>query len=114
MLLHAVLLLFTLVISLCCLRHGSVCSELLDRESHSLLTLTATVSDGVALDTAQVLVHITDVNDELPTFSLSVYSFPPVNETAKVGQAVGQVTAFDADSGPNGQIRFRIIQGGDG
>ena len=72
------------------------------------------VSDGVAEDQAQVHITIVDINDQTPTFSHSVYTFSPVNETAKRGHAIGQVTAADDDVGDNSLIRYRITQGPEG
>lgn len=57
--------------------------------------------------TAQVIVGITDQNDEKPEFTDFKYSFG-VYENQVVGTDVGHVTATDKDSGPYQDIEYAI------
>ena len=57
-----------------------------------------------------VTVTITDVNDELPAFSKSGYSFG-VYENKAAGTAVGVVTATDADSATYSEVRYSLVEG---
>lgn len=55
----------------------------------------------------QVMVTLTDVNDNVPMFSEVLYERNVV-ENATEGTIVTQVTATDLDSGRNGEVRYRI------
>ena len=57
--------------------------------------------------TAQVIVGITDQNDEKPLFTEYNYSFG-VHENQVVGTDVGHVSATDRDSGPYQDIEYAI------
>ena len=65
-------------------------------------------------DVSTVYISVTDVNDNRPVFT---HPSPPDNATAViqltssvvVGHVVTQVTADDADSGVNAQLRYSII-----
>ena len=58
--------------------------------------------------TAQIIVGITDKNDEKPVFTEYHYSFG-VHENQVVGTEVGRVTASDRDSGPYQNIEYAIF-----
>ena len=62
--------------------------------------------------TTSVLVHILDENDNGPVFNSS-YSFH-VREDALGPHEVGRVTAEDEDTGPNGEVTYRILAGNSG
>ncbi|CAM4755086.1 unnamed protein product [Rotaria magnacalcarata] len=51
--------------------------------------------------------NITDVNDEKPVFK-SNYTFDLI-ENNPIPSTIGQITAFDADQGLNGQIKYSIV-----
>ncbi len=55
--------------------------------------------------TAVILLKFTDVDDELPVFSSSQYSFD-VYENQPMGTEVGEVAATDADSSPFNEFLF--------
>ncbi len=57
--------------------------------------------------TAQIIVGITDQNDELPLFNEYKYSFE-VSENKKPGTEVGRVQATDRDSGPYQEIVYSM------
>nr|AYN71348.1 cadherin 1 [Oscarella pearsei] len=82
----------------------------LDRETRSFYNLTVTVSDGSGLtDTAQVLIHVLDVNDHSPTFLKELYVFD-VSEDEKIGTSFAAVTATDADIGTNSELHYTIVK----
>ncbi|KAG1963244.1 protocadherin-15, partial [Pimephales promelas] len=82
----------------------------LDRETIDQYRLIVTASDGQpgGTSTATVSIVVTDVNDNDPTFDLTL----PTNLTVKEEEAnvfVGQVRATDPDAGLNGQVRYRLL-----
>ncbi|KAL3209772.1 hypothetical protein MRX96_037721 [Rhipicephalus microplus] len=62
------------------------------------------------LDFEQVVVHITDVNDNAPVFSRPNYR-ASVSEAASPGTTVARVSATDADEGRNGELLYAIAAG---
>ncbi|XP_031561240.1 protein dachsous-like [Actinia tenebrosa] len=82
-------------------------SSSLDRESTKEFILTIKARDGGTpplSSTCQVLINVTDVNDNTPVFS-GPYTFH-VSEDQFVAYLVGQVTATDRDSGENARISY--------
>ncbi|KAI2658045.1 Protocadherin-15 [Labeo rohita] len=82
----------------------------LDRETIDQYRLIVTASDGHpgGISTATVSIVITDVNDNDPTFDLTL----PRNLTVREEEAnvlVGQVRATDPDAGLNGQVQYRLL-----
>ncbi|XP_016382084.1 protocadherin-15-like [Sinocyclocheilus rhinocerous] len=82
----------------------------LDRETIDQYRLIVTASDGHpgGISTATVSIVITDVNDNDPTFDLTL----PRNLTVREEETnvlVGQVRATDPDGGLNGQVRYRLL-----
>ncbi|ESO10692.1 hypothetical protein HELRODRAFT_72088 [Helobdella robusta] len=57
---------------------------------------------------ASVRIKINDVNDEAPTFTASSYHFV-VQENNQAGTEVGIVTAIDADSYPNNNFLYELM-----
>ncbi|KAB1272052.1 Protocadherin Fat 3, partial [Camelus dromedarius] len=92
---------------------GISVSEVLDYELCRKFYLVVEAKDGgtPALSAvATVSINLTDVNDNPPMFSQDVYS-AVISEDALVGDSVILLIAEDADSPPNGQIRFSIVSG---
>ncbi|XP_035676136.1 protocadherin Fat 4-like [Branchiostoma floridae] len=88
----------------------------LDLEVTSFYSLGVQVSDSGALSltgTATVYVTVTNVNDFVPAFSESSYSFN-VSESESVGTEVGQVVASDEDTDEEGVVTYSIASGNDG
>uniref|UniRef100_A0A3B3CPW6 Si:ch211-186j3.6 n=1 Tax=Oryzias melastigma TaxID=30732 RepID=A0A3B3CPW6_ORYME len=56
-----------------------------------------------------VFVNVTDVNDNVPFFTSSIYE-ASVTEGAKSGTLVFQVSANDLDLGPNGKISYSLLE----
>ncbi|CAG5117441.1 unnamed protein product, partial [Candidula unifasciata] len=59
--------------------------------------------------TADVVIEVTDVNDEAPRFEKYLYEFE-VMENLPVNTTVNSVIAKDKDSGENGKIQYSISQ----
>ena len=59
------------------------------------------------IGTAYLNITVTDVNDNEPVFTSTVY-FATVNERANLGDSVVSVNASDLDSGSNGQFVLRL------
>ncbi|KAG7254081.1 hypothetical protein CRUP_035104 [Coryphaenoides rupestris] len=60
--------------------------------------------------TTTVTVTLTDVNDNPPKFSKSLYEFV-IPEDLAIGKAGGKVKANDRDIGENGKSTYNIIEG---
>ncbi|XP_048386187.2 neural-cadherin isoform X1 [Stegostoma tigrinum] len=56
-----------------------------------------------------IFVNVTDVNDNVPFFTSSIYE-ATVPEGAAVGLSVVQVSATDLDSGRHGKINYAIVK----
>ncbi|NXM75345.1 PCDGH protein, partial [Serilophus lunatus] len=85
-----------------------VLEKALDREKQSSLDLVLTAVDGgdpARSGTVQIRVNVTDLNDNLPVFSKSVYE-ARVAENLPAGSLVLQVQATDADAGSNGRVSY--------
>ena len=88
-------------------------AELLDREVEDFYSLIITASDGVASDTMQLNITVTDVNDNAPAFDQQVFT-GSVLENSPLATQVLQVSATDADTGSNAALRYAIRGGNDG
>ena len=87
----------------------------IDRESVTSFTLQVRAQDlgsPPRSDRASVEITVTDINDNAPVFSPSVY-FKMIGENAAVGTVLGTVTATDADEpgNPNSMFTYSIIPG---
>lgn len=90
--------------------------KLLQTTGQAFINLDVLVHDnGVTRlkDKAQVVIHITDVNDETPKFLKSSYT-AQISEDAAVGSQVIRVTASDIDEDLNGDIIYYIKEGNEG
>ncbi|KRY19011.1 Protein dachsous [Trichinella patagoniensis] len=95
---------------------GLVSCKALDRESRSQYNLTILVTDsGVSrlADSCNLIVTVSDENDNVPKFQSDVYSIDVV-EDARPGTTVLKLTADDFDEGRNGILTYSIAEGGDG
>ena len=64
---------------------------------------------GGLTDSSNVIIEVSDVNDNTPT--ISVMSFTsPVSEDSPPGTTIGIINVKDLDSGDNGQVSCRIEQ----
>lgn len=83
----------------------------LDREQQSVYRLTVTATDeNLVTSTAQVTIHIRDLNDNPPQFLFPSISNATVYVSSRIGpsHALTQVTTSDRDAGDNAQIRYAI------
>ncbi|NWX94124.1 PCDGA protein, partial [Nothoprocta pentlandii] len=88
-------------------------SRELDREAVSEYNVTVRATDGgsPALWSSAVLpLRVLDVNDNAPVFAEARYSARLPENNAK-GALVLRVRAWDADSGPNARVRYRLWEG---
>ncbi|CAB1326240.1 unnamed protein product [Coregonus sp. 'balchen'] len=67
---------------------------------------------GGLTGTTTINITLTDVNDNPPRFSQSIYQFS-VPESMKAGTPVGRITAVDKDLGKNAEMYYNVV-GGDG
>ncbi|KAG1695314.1 Cadherin-87A [Nymphon striatum] len=76
-----------------------------------LIILTVQASDGGdGIDTATVKINVRDANNNVPIFDSDSHT-AEILEGSDPGTVVEQVAASDADTGINGQIRYRINKG---
>ncbi|XP_025022640.1 protocadherin gamma-B5 isoform X2 [Python bivittatus] len=82
----------------------------LDRESQESINLVLTAIDGGEprkSSTVQILINVTDANDNPPIFTQEVYKIS-VRENAPTGTTVLQILASDDDEGIYAQIRYHF------
>ncbi|KAK3596854.1 hypothetical protein CHS0354_039847 [Potamilus streckersoni] len=82
----------------------------LDRETRDFYKLTVLAQDGgnpMRTGTLKVNIIITDVNDNAPKFTPSVYNVT-VKEDIELGSTILTVSATDADIGENGEILYKL------
>ncbi|XP_069106240.1 uncharacterized protein [Argopecten irradians] len=73
----------------------------------SVLTCTATVTDGELTDTTQLIVTILDVNDHTPAFGQSDYTIY-TTIYGNVGATIGSIAATDGDLGIYGALTYSL------
>ena len=84
-----------------------------DREETPSFTIFITAQDNgdppnSATNMTEVVIEITDINDNVPTFDLQQETRFAVSADAEVGSVVGKVTASDRDVGENAAVIFRL------
>ncbi|XP_062407651.1 uncharacterized protein LOC134098745 [Sardina pilchardus] len=87
----------------------------MDRETQDQYLVVLQAKDmgghlGGLSGTTTVTVHLSDVNDNPPRFSQSMWSFS-VSELAVPGAEVGRISATDADLGENAKLEYTILEG---
>ncbi|XP_069388104.1 protocadherin alpha-5-like isoform X10 [Paralichthys olivaceus] len=91
-----------------------VLQKALDREKQSVIKLVLTAVDGgrpPRSGSIQLIVNVIDVNDNIPTFSKSLYKVR-VKENASPGSLVIKLNATDADEGMNSKILYSLVKRG--
>ncbi|KAF7641339.1 hypothetical protein LDENG_00284520, partial [Lucifuga dentata] len=86
----------------------------LDREKKSVITLILTAVDGgkpLRSGTLNIKVNVIDVNDNIPTFSKSLYK-TRINENTERGTLVIKLNATDLDEGMNSKLLYSFIKRG--
>ncbi|XP_043649668.1 fat-like cadherin-related tumor suppressor homolog isoform X2 [Drosophila teissieri] len=87
-----------------------ILQQTLDREqqeSHTLIIVVETSTVPVFFAYADVLIDVRDENDNYPKFDNTFYSASVAENSEKVISLV-KVSATDADTGPNGDIRYYL------
>ncbi|XP_029021015.1 protocadherin gamma-C5-like [Betta splendens] len=85
-----------------------ILGKLLDREKKAVHKLLLTALDGgnpVRSGTAQILIKVLDINDNVPAFEKQLYKVS-VSEDAAEGALIVQTKATDVDDGQNGEIEY--------
>lgn len=85
----------------------------LDRETcdrYRILVVARDQGTPPQSSTATVILTIQDVNDNAPVFYPRIYLLP-VPDYAPIGSSIGRITATDADSQENAQIRYTLESG---
>ncbi|XP_072251867.1 protocadherin alpha-8-like isoform X12 [Leuresthes tenuis] len=91
--------------------YSLVIGDALDREkkSHYNITIKATDEGRPPLSsTSQVIIQVSDVNDNAPRFSEAVMNMY-VNENSPAGTVLKAVTATDTDASENGHVTYSLI-----
>ncbi|XP_030281852.1 cadherin EGF LAG seven-pass G-type receptor 2-like, partial [Sparus aurata] len=84
----------------------------LDRETkaeYNLLVVAEDQGRPARSATASLLVQVSDVNDNVPEFSVAEYQVE-VLETESVGTSLLTLSAVDPDEGANGRVSYSILQ----
>lgn len=82
----------------------------LDYESIRSYRLVIRAQDGGSpsrSNTTQLLINIKDINDNMPRFYTSLFQ-ESVSESVPVGYSIVRVQAYDADEGPNSEIKYSL------
>ncbi|XP_071495031.1 protocadherin Fat 1-like [Diadema antillarum] len=79
----------------------------LDREVKDSYRLNVTATDGLFADTTQVVITVTDINDNSPVCLQTLYT-ENIRENLPVGHYILHVTATDADIGSNAEITYTL------
>ncbi|XP_029580993.1 cadherin 24, type 2b isoform X2 [Salmo trutta] len=87
----------------------------MDRETQDRYLVVLQAKDmgghlGGLSGTTTVTVRLSDVNDNPPRFTQSMWSFS-VSELAVPGAEVGRISATDADLGDNAKLEYTILEG---
>ncbi|XP_024922109.1 cadherin-24-like [Cynoglossus semilaevis] len=90
----------------------------MDREAQDTYLVVLQAKDmgghlGGLSGTTTVTVKLSDVNDNPPRFTQSMWSFS-VSELAVAGAEIGRISATDADLGENARMEFTILDGESG
>ncbi|XP_055782667.1 protocadherin alpha-8-like isoform X18 [Salvelinus fontinalis] len=87
-----------------------VLQKALDREKQPVIQLTLTAIDGgnpQRSGTSQIVIHVLDINDNLPVFTSSLYK-TQIPENVPIGTKLFTVNATDADEGTNSEIVYSL------
>lgn len=82
----------------------------LDYETLRSYRLVIRAQDGgspARSNTTQLLINVKDVNDNAPRFYTSLFQ-ESIQENAPAGYSIVKVQAYDADEGPNADIKYTI------
>ncbi|XP_035790783.1 fat-like cadherin-related tumor suppressor homolog isoform X2 [Anopheles albimanus] len=77
------------------------------RDAHLIAILAETDSSPPLTAVTEIVLHVQDENDNTPIFESNPYSFM-LAENIEKNKPIMKVLARDADSGPNGDIRYAL------
>ncbi|XP_040169862.1 fat-like cadherin-related tumor suppressor homolog isoform X4 [Anopheles arabiensis] len=77
------------------------------RDAHLIAILAETDSSPPLTAVTEIVLHVQDENDNTPIFESNPYSFA-LAENIEKGSSIMKLTARDADSGSNGDIRYAL------
>lgn len=80
----------------------------LDREVVPRYTLQLEAFDGLHTATAMVQINILDINDNVPIFNKTIYTFD-LPEDLPVNSTIGSILAQDTDKGVNGTVSYHLL-----
>lgn len=80
-----------------------------EKQRTHFVAVIATSTSSHQNATVQLIVHVTDVNDNYPMFTAPLTRNITIPESMDVGQIVARFEAFDSDSTTNGDITYSII-----
>ncbi|XP_072924044.1 protocadherin Fat 4-like [Hemitrygon akajei] len=86
--------------------------HLLDREStpmYDINIICMDAGDPPLTSKKTVRLEVTDINDNAPKFSRSIYT-ANVIENNVIGASIFSLTAFDADTGNNSLLKFSVVE----
>ena len=90
-------------------------TNFIDREKTPVINLTVvannTLSDHPLSSTAPIFIQITDLNDNNPSFPLTVNV--TVSESVLAGSVISTLVAADGDAGMNGTVLYFVYNGND-
>ncbi|EDW30947.1 GL16046 [Drosophila persimilis] len=87
-----------------------ILQQTLDREqqeSHHLIVVAETATVPALFAYSSIVIHVRDENDNYPKFDNTFYSVSVPENSDRVISLV-KITATDADTGPNGDIRYYL------
>ncbi|KAM9377515.1 protocadherin gamma-C5-like [Pholidichthys leucotaenia] len=85
-----------------------ILAKVLDREKKAVHKILLTALDGgspVKSGSAQIIIRVLDVNDNVPSFEKTLYKVS-VSENVSEGTLIVQTKATDMDEGQNGEIEY--------
>ncbi|XP_044125381.1 cadherin-5 [Bufo gargarizans] len=90
-------------------------SSYLDRETKASYEVIVQAKDSPGLtggfsSSATVTIHLTDINDNFPTFTKKQYTFD-VHEDLRVGEVVGRILVEDIDEPQNRLAKYTFMKG---
>ncbi len=79
-----------------------------DPDTLNTISLEISVNDGVFNNTGQLIISITDENDNVPTFEAPLIQIL-IPENAEIGDVAFVMNATDLDSGVNGDVTYTVL-----
>ncbi|XP_063353836.1 protocadherin alpha-3-like isoform X9 [Pelmatolapia mariae] len=92
--------------------YSLVVDGVIDREITSQYNVTVSATDEgrpPLVNTTVITIRVSDINDNSPNFSESAVNVY-VKENSKVGEIIKRVTAHDADTERNSQVRYSFLE----